>query len=603
MIKVRASRVLMWAAVIGLCGCANIPQKTLGVSADQAIAQAKKLSEQRAPIVEEVDADLPDVELSAETLELLLTQHFASYGGDWSRASDSALRVAEATQDYRVARSATLLALKGNDFNQTLKGAALWAALKPDDSDATNVLLVSNVGSGNVDDAFAGFEANRGEKGLDEHIRKVAGLVVKQTNASAAIAVMQKYAEREPESAQVMLSAAFVAQTFKQYRQAEQWIDESMRLRPDWDAAAQMKVELLSVKGSLLERSEFIVQYAKAHPSSVMMNLNYAADLARQKEYQRALDVMKAVIATQPNDNVDNRALRYSGALAQQLGDNEQAKRYYSQALGQDSSDDDARWSLARIALIEEKYVTAERLYNDIEAPESFIRAQIQVATARYHLYGIERALATLSVLEPMAEHDYVDLALARHGFLLNDRQYEEAFGQINEVLLYLPDNLDLLYARALVAAELNKVDVAERDFRIIIAQHPEHADALNALGYTLADQTQRYEEAKVFISKALAIRPQAAHILDSMGWVLYRLNDYGQAIEFLEKAYKNTKEVEIGAHLGEVYWESGNQDKARAVWQGAFQKDADNPVLKKTLNKYDVSFGVSNADASSSDK
>jgi len=246
---------------------------------------------------------------------------------------------------------------------------------------------------------------------------------------------------------------------------------------------------------------------------------------------------------------------------------------------------------LAQLALAEEKYATAERLFNDIRAEASYVRAQIQVANARYHLNGLQSALDTIELLEPITQADYIDVVLARHRLLLTDYKYEEAFGYINEVLLYLPDDLDIIYARALVAAELGKLDIAEADFRAIIEQDPNNVNALNALGYTLADQTERYEEARELIAKALEGSPDASHILDSMGWVLYRLDDYSEAIVFLEKAYQDGQEVEIGAHLGEVYWESGNQEKARTVWYESFQKDSVSPVLNKTLQKYGVTF------------
>ena len=110
-------------------------------------------------------------------------------------------------------------------------------------------------------------------------------------------------------------------------------------------------------------------------------------------------------------------------------------------------------------------------------------------------------------------------------------------------------------------------------------------------MGYTLADQTERYEEARDLIAKALEIKPDAAYILDSMGWVLYRLNDYPKALEHLQKAYDLTDEVEIASHLGEVLWVSGEQQKALEVWQKALNAEPSSPVLKDTLQRFDVSL------------
>jgi len=592
MIKVNVSHSLILAMFICLSGCASFTQLT--AEADPVVnqnADPEQVAVEPQIISEPlVDPDLPDVDLDAKTLESLLTQYFASYQGDWGLASNSALEAAMATRDYRVARTATLLALRNNDYATALGGAQLWLELRPNETDALNINLISHVGVGKIEQAIEIFDAHRGDKTIDAHIRYIAGLIVRQQNAEGAIDLMRHYAQTNAESAQVLLSGAYVSEVFENYDQAQQWLDQAINLRPDWDLAAQMKAEILGNRGKTEERDAFVEQYAKSHPQSVGMNINYSAVLARQERFQEAFELMQTVLEKNPTDTA---ALNYIGALAQQLDKADLAGEYYQRALEQDPHNDDARWSLGRLALIDEKYAAAERLFNEIKAEESFIRAQIQVANARYHTKGLDSALGTLELLEPVTQDDYINVTLARHRLLLNDHKYEEAFASVNETLLYLPTNLDLLYARALVAAELKKVDVAEVDFRAIIAQEPDNVDALNALGYTLADQTQRYDEAKVLIEKALEIRPEASHIQDSMGWVLYRLKDYENAITFLKKAYAAYQEVEIGAHLGEVYWEVGDQEKAKTIWQESFEKDAQSPVLNDTLKRYGVTFGL----------
>ena len=209
----------------------------------------------------------------------------------------------------------------------------------------------------------------------------------------------------------------------------------------------------------------------------------------------------------------------------------------------------------------------------------------------RYHTRGIKTAINTLRALEPETEAQFIEVALTRHYLLMQDHQYEEAFGSMNETLVYLPDNTTLLYARALVAAELKKIDLAEADFKSVLSSEPNHANALNAYGYTLADQTDRYEEALALISRAIELRPEDAHILDSMGWILYRMDQKAEAIEFLEKAFAVSPEIEIAAHLGEVFWESGDTERARQVWQESYDTDQKNPVLNETLERYGIDF------------
>jgi len=541
-----------------------------------------------------LDPNLPNQDLSQELLEQLLILNLASYQGDWSQASKSAIKSAQQSQDYRVARVATLLALRNNDYAMAVGGAELWLTLNPDADDALNMLLISQVGNGQIDEALASLAQHRRklegqDNELDRHIKQTAGLLVRQRNDKAALKIAEHYVEAYPTSAQVALSAAYVAETFKEMDVAEEWVNQALALRPGWDLAAQMKANMLRSQGKVAEREQFIARFVEAYPESTMMRINHAAELARNKDYEAAFEVMQNVLASVPDDV---SALSYAGALAQQLEKTELAKKYYRRALAQDPKNDDVRWSLARIAVVEEKYAIAEQLYGDINSPESYVGAQIQVANMRYHTQGLKYAINTLRALEPETEAQYIEIALTRHYLLMQDLEYEEAFGYINETLLYLPTNIDLVYARALVASELRKIDIAESDFKMILATQPKHANALNALGYTLADQTTRYEEAKEYITQALELRPDDAHILDSMGWVAYRMKDFATAIEFLERAFAASPEVEIAAHLGEVLWEAGQQEKANEIWQQSFADDADNadnPTLKKTLERYGV--------------
>jgi len=534
------------------------------------------------------DPALPKLEMDAKLLEQLLTLNFSSYAGDWPQAAASATNAAKSSQDYRVARLATLLSLRNNDYALAAEGAQLWLSLAPDNVDAQNMRILSLVGSGNTEGAIKAIESARGDTSIDEHIKQVATLLVRQKNADAGFDVANHLVEQNSESAQVLLSAAYVAELFERYEAAEVWVAKALELRPSWDLAAQMQASLFATQSKSEERAAFIAQFVKDNPNSVAMRINHAGELSKKEKYQEAYDLMSEVLEDAPNDA---SALQYAGALSEQLKDQAQAGELYRRALRADPSNDNVRWSLARIAVINEEYIKAERLFNEIQSDELAFRAQIQVANMRYETQGVDVAVNTLWVLEPRTNEEWTEVVQTRHYLLMRAHKYEEALGYINEAIIYLPDNIELLYSRALVAAELNEVELAEQDLRVIIERDPKHANAMNALGYTLADQTNRYAEARELIEKALELRPKDAHILDSMGWVSYRLGELETAIEYLQKAYEISPEVEIAAHLGEVLWESGDKSKAKAVWKKSLDEDDSNPVLLKTLRHYNVDF------------
>jgi tetratricopeptide (TPR) repeat protein len=170
---------------------------------------------------------------------------------------------------------------------------------------------------------------------------------------------------------------------------------------------------------------------------------------------------------------------------------------------------------------------------------------------------------------------------------MLNRHQRgEEAIKTYDRGLQALPDDTRLLYGRALLNDDLNHVDAAVRDLRHVLDLKPDDANAMNALGYTLADRTEHKTEALELINKALTLKPGEPAIIDSLGWVQYRLGHLDLALEQLKSAYDKQPDAEIAAHLGEVLWVSGQKDEARKVWEQGRNKDAKNKVLIETINR-----------------
>lgn len=593
-------RVAAVVVALSLSACAHTPNVTVGdvpdVIAGPVVSNAAdsvvELNQDQIKVVTEAelaqDVSLPKQALTAETLEQLLTLNFASFNGEWALASENALMAAELTQDFRLARLATLFSLQTSDYEKANIASAIWLALKPDSVDAQNMNIIALVGDSKIDDAKQAIDLQMQGQDIDRHIKQVAALLVRQKNQEAGFDVMDFLVQKHPESAQVHVSGAYVAEVFQKYEAAELWVSQALDIRPGWDLAAQMNVRLLLTQSKTEERSAFIKEFVEQYPSSVAMRMSHASELVASKEYAVAYDLMLEVLKDAPNDI---GALQFSAALARELDDVKKAAYYYRRALNVEPQNDDVRMAAARLALTEKKYITAERFYGDVSAPDKLFEAQIQLANVRYELGGIDSAMLALAVIEPQTNDQYLQLAITRHYLLMRAFKYEEAFGYTNDTLVYLPGNTDLLYARALVAAELQKLNIAEQDFRAVIAADPKNANALNALGYTLADQTDRFEEAKALIGQALLLRPNDAHILDSWGWVAYRLKDFDTAIEYLKRAYEASPEVEVAAHLGEALWESGDQDAAKDVWAKAYAEQSDNPVLNATLERYAVTF------------
>ena len=157
----------------------------------------------------------------------------------------------------------------------------------------------------------------------------------------------------------------------------------------------------------------------------------------------------------------------------------------------------------------------------------------------------------------------------------------------LESALTKQPDNPEILYETALTAERIGKPDLLETHLKRLLELKPDHAHALNALGYSLADRNQRLDEAHDLITRALNLNPDDAFIMDSMGWVLYRQGKLDEALQTLERAYSLKADPEIAAHLGEVLWQLGRRDEARRILRDAAKKHPENEVLAGTLKKF----------------
>jgi tetratricopeptide (TPR) repeat protein len=199
-------------------------------------------------------------------------------------------------------------------------------------------------------------------------------------------------------------------------------------------------------------------------------------------------------------------------------------------------------------------------------------------------------AESRLKALDRKFPKQRVRTLLVRAELLNQQRKYQEAFALLTEALLEMPEEKELLYTRALMADHLGKIEVLESDLKKILQEDPGNAEALNALGYSLVDKTTRYMEAQQYLQKALKISPDEAVILDSYGWLKFKLGDYAQALEYLQKAYAKQQENEIAAHLAEVLWKLDRKEEAKDLIDKAIKSSPDDEYLldfqKRILNK-----------------
>ena len=302
------------------------------------------------------------------------------------------------------------------------------------------------------------------------------------------------------------------------------------------------------------------------------------------KQWDKARAQFKQVLSASPKDP---DALYAVGLLALQSNLLDEAQKYLTQNLVVQPENDQARLYLGQVAEQRKLYDEAANWYREVAPGNLYFDAQTRLSLVIAQQGGLTAARKLLHSLEAENEQQQVQIVLTEEQMLREAKQPDTALQVLTTALKDMPDNVDLLYARALVAERLGKLELHESDLRKVLLKDPKNAHALNALGYTLADRTPRYKESLELLEQALALKPDDPFIMDSMGWVQYRLGHHAEAVKYLKSALEKRPDAEIAAHLGEVLWVIGDKAGAESVWTRALKATPDNEVLMGVIKKF----------------
>lgn len=541
----------------------------------------------QAAAANDANEKLPAVPLTPDVLYALLLGEIAGQRGQMDVSVAALTRAAQKTRDPRLAERATLAALYARHTKEALENARLWVELRPDQSEAHEALAAALMETGDVTGAQRHFEkilTLGGDAGLAQGYLRISATLGRQANREQALQVMRALVNLHPDQAVAHFAFAHLAVRVSDLDTAMAEIDQALKLKPAWEEAAIFKARVLMSLKDMPRVLRFHEQYLDDHPQANNMRLSYARLLVDLKQWDKARVQFKRVVAALPKD-VD--AVFTVALLALQSDDQDEAETYLKRTLDLQPDNDQARLYLGQIAEQRKRYDEAIQWYSAVESDENRFEAQMRLGIVLAHQGSLDRARAHLRDLTPATETQKVQLALAEEQILREAKRYGDAFEVLSKAVDELPDNGDLLYARALIADKVNRIDVAEKDLRRILKIDPKNANALNALGYTLADRTPRHQEALTLIQQALALKPDDPFIMDSMGWVQYRLGNHNEAVRYLRAALDKRADAEIAAHLGEVLWVMGDHAGAQSVWKGALKQAPDNEALHDVMKRF----------------
>lgn len=520
--------VLMLAAL--LAGCASGPQ-----------------SAEPAGPAEEAAAMVADARSAAEA-------------GEYRYATDLLMQALDDSSDPAVARQAAQLASAIDDWPAADRAARRWLELQPESPQAAQIATIAALRQEQVERAVALLRTHLVGKGNPMDWATATALLAAAGSAEVSVTALERLIgqadEFEPGFDDYLRSR--LAWQLDRQRQAFDLAEQALRIQPGYERA--IWAARLAQAGELPDKAlQYYRQAGQFEPddrAAAIAEVELLQDLGRGEE---ALDVLDRL-------SPDAEILYTRGVLQQDLGRLAAAGATWQRMAALDPEQAGARhaWLTGLLAEILEMGDEAIEWYARVEG-EFKARADLRRAILMAGRGELEQARTLLADVRRSPQPEIAEQAWLVEGQILSEAGNDGlALELLSDALTQLPGSSSLLYARAMAAVNDDELALAEQDLRAIIQSDPDNAVALNALGYTLSDRTDRQREAMRLIETALALEPENPAILDSMGWVLFKLDRAEEGLPYLRRAVEAEPHPEIVAHLIEALWTVGRRDEAR---------------------------------------
>ncbi len=529
----------------------------------------------------------PARDIPPEVMYQLLVADVAAQRGQLGVAEANYLAAAKTAGDPRLAERAARVALFAKALKPALEAATLWVKLAPDNPEARRMLAALLLTFGRGPESEAQFEAylKLSADLPNQGFQQVANQLAREQNRVAAMTVMESLLAPRQDDPYAWLAHAWLSMRQGNFDQALTSVDKAESLKSGWRQAVVLRARIMGLQGRKQEAVDYLAEQLEGELSDDPdVRMTYARLLTEVNQMEAALKEFASLARDYPN----NAEVAYAaGVLSLQLKDLNAAKKYFEATLALGRRVLEASYYLGRVNEIQGDKEQAMARYLTVRHGEYYISAQARAAGLLAQEGRLDEARKLLHSLRVSNDDERLRLYLIEGELLRSSGDKQAAFDFFTEKLKEMPDDTALRYARALLAEQLDKLALAEQDLRTIIEREPSNAQALNALGYTLADRTNRYDEALDLIQRAMAVEPNDAAIIDSMGWVKYRMGELKKARDYLRKALDLVPDPEIAAHLGEVLWQMGDKQAAIEVWESYLQKFPAHPALQKVMKQF----------------
>lgn len=580
-----------------LSGCANL-QSFTEHSKDEVLESHQ--ATQLALAAEKTLADggtsanaenLPSVNLTEEILYKLLTSEIAFQRGNWQAAYVTILGVAQQTRDPRLARRAAEIALSAKQAAESITAIRLWRELAPDSNEANQYYLGFMIMNNNLAEVLQVFSHKLQNTEIKQHVTimlQAQRMLSRARDKKAAFDTLEELLAPYKSTAEAHLALAQGAYSNGDNKRAITEAKSTLRIKPD----SQLAILTIAQASNKVDAVKEMENYLESNPTSRDVRLAYASMLIELKQLDKAQRQFEQLLREKPDDVATLYTL---GALAMDANQYKLAEKYFLSYLagleanpGEERDPTSALVNLAQISLEFKNNQAAMDWLAKVDSYDGKNTVWLNVQIRRAQLLSMEGKLPEaqrfLQEIKANNEAEEIQIIQAEIQLLRSAKKPQEAMIIMEAAITRHAKNPELLYDYALLAESQEKFIEMEATLRQVIELAPDNQHAYNALGYSYADRNIHLDEALSLIEKALNLAPDDPFILDSFGWVKYRMSKLEEAEQALRRAYQLRPDPEIAVHLGEVLWSAGKKDEARQFWREVNNKYPGNETLKSTL-------------------
>ena len=527
----------------------------------------------------------PSVNYIPDASYYLMMAEIALQEKQYRTVAKEYLNATQQSRDPELAGRSTRFSFEYGFDSFAMSSAQRWLELEPDNPSAHEHAARLYLRRNDLNRSLYHWRQSLGpgDDHTDEQYLALAASLAEENNAPGATFVLTQFSIDAPESPALRLALAQAALRSGAYALALESAKTAAQSDPDWLQPQFVLAQALLSSGAEAEAMQLMQALIESNPN-LMVELEYVRMLSAS---DRVVDATRELRRLVQKYGGAPELVRMHALLSLISGDLESAERDFSQLLASSNHVYESYFYLGQIASLRQDHQEAINNYSRISGGGRLVPAQIGIGQAYYQLGEAQTGLDHLEAFVENYPHHEFDTVAVRAMLLQGMERGTEALEIYDDALRYKPDSIDLLLAKATLLDQMNRIDEALDSMQYALTVAPMNANVLNTLGYTLTNRTDRHAEAYRLIRLALELDPYSPAIMDSMGWVLFQLGRLEEARSYLEQAYAILDDPEVVAHLGAVWWETGEQDRALELWDRSLQSNPDSKPLIVVRDKY----------------